>query len=108
LEDHLTKEPHLSAPDWIALNRRFHSALASICGNARMADAAIKLNDQFDRFTYVSVGRLQQPLDFTRFNEEHAGIIDALRTRDKRRAVAIVRAHVEASRQRTLQALAVN
>jgi DNA-binding GntR family transcriptional regulator len=106
LEDHLTKEPHLAAPDWIALNRRFHSALASICGNARMADAAIKLNDQFDRFTYVSVGRLQQPLDFTRFNEEHAGIIDALRSRDKRRAVSIVRAHIEASRQRTLQALA--
>lgn len=105
LEDHLTKEPHLSAPGWIALNRRFHSALASICGNVRMADAAIKLNDQFDRFTFVSIGRLQQPLDFTRFSEEHAGIIEALRTRDKRRAVTIVRAHIEASRQRTLQAL---
>jgi DNA-binding GntR family transcriptional regulator len=106
LEVHLTKEAHLPAPDWIALNRCFHSALASICGNARMAEAAIKLNDQFDRFTYVSVGRLQQPLDFTRFNEEHSAIIEALRARDKRRAVAIVRSHIEASRLRTLQALA--
>lgn len=106
LEGCLTQDAHMPAPDWIALNRRFHSALATICGNARMADAATKLSDQFDRFTFVSVGRLPQPLDFSRFNNEHAEIVAALRARDKRRAVALVRQHIEASRQRTIQALA--
>jgi GntR family transcriptional regulator, rspAB operon transcriptional repressor len=105
LEEHLTSDVHMDAPEWIALNRRFHSALAVISGNSCMAEAANRLNDQFDRFTLVSVGRLQQPIDWTRFNNEHSAIVTALRARDKRTAVTIIRAHIEASRLRTILAL---
>ena len=106
LKIYVSKDAHLAAPDWINLNRKFHAALAAICGNNRMSDAAINLIDQFDRFTFISVGRLPQPVDFSRFNDEHDAMIDALRRRDRRAAVALVRAHIEASRQRTMQSLA--
>ncbi len=63
LKDHLLTKARLPIPEWIAANRRFHSALAEICcaASGRLAYAATKLNDQFDRFTFVSVTRLEQP-----------------------------------------------
>ena len=106
LRKHLTEDAQMATNAWLALNRAFHSGIAAIAGNARLADAADRLNEHFDRFTIVGVGLLQQPVDFTRFNEEHAAIVDALQARRKRAALSLITAHVEASRQRTLQALA--
>ena len=106
LKSHLLMKARLPIPGWIAANSRFHSALAEICGNGRLADAATKLNDQFDRFTFVSVTKLEQPPDFTRFNNDHLALVQAMQKRDKRRATAIVKNHIDASRDRTLQALA--
>ena len=106
LKDHLLTKARLPIPAWINANRRFHSALAEICGNGRLAEAAMKLNDQFDRFTFVSVSRLEQPPDFTRFNNDHMALVQAMQRRDKRCAAAIVKSHIDASRERTLQALA--
>jgi DNA-binding GntR family transcriptional regulator len=106
LHDHLLTKARVPIPEWIEANRRFHSSLASVCGNHRLADAATKLNDQFDRFTFVSVTRLDQPPDFTRFNNDHLALVRAMQKRDKRRAAAIVKSHIDASRERTFQALA--
>ena len=106
LEDHVMMKARQPISEWIAANRRFHAAIAEICGNGRLADAATKLIDQFDRFIFVSVTKLEQPPDFRRFNDDHLALVQAMRKRDKRRAAAIVKSHIDASRDRTLQALA--
>jgi DNA-binding GntR family transcriptional regulator len=106
LQQYLTMESYMGMRDWIALNRRFHSALAAISGNALLADVADQLNDHVDRFTFVSLGRLRQPANFAQLNKQHAAIVAALRLRDKSTALSVLRSHIEKSRQRTMQALA--
>jgi DNA-binding GntR family transcriptional regulator len=93
-------------PKWIAYNRRFHLAVAAASGNSRLQRAATEVIEQFDRLTYVGVGGGGEALDVRQFAAEHAAIIDALQKRDRRRAGALIRAHVEASRKRTLASLA--
>jgi DNA-binding GntR family transcriptional regulator len=105
LRRHLTDQAYMDIREWIALNRRFHSALADICGNSLLTEVANQLNDQVDRFTFVSLGRLRQPTNFVHLNKQHAEIVAALQARDKRRALSILRSHIEKSRKRTLQAL---
>jgi len=106
LKDRVLMKAHVPTAEWIEANRQFHSAICKVCGNERLADAATKLNDQFERFTFVSVTRLDQPPDFTRFNNDHLALVHAMQKRDKRRAAAIVKAHIDASRERTFQVLA--
>lgn len=91
---------------WIAYNRRFHIAVAACCGNARLARSTIEVIEQFDRFTYMSVTSVPSRGGLQRFVGEHAAIIDAMQSRDKRAAQALVRAHVASSRKRTLEAIA--
>ena len=93
-------------PDWIAYNRRFHSAIAALCGNRRLASATTDLIEQFDRLTYVSVTGVGANNGLQHFVDEHAGIVDALQARDKRQAQTLVREHVESSRKRTVDAIA--
>lgn len=107
LHEHLTTEAFMPTLQWVALNRRFHSAIAAVSGNSCLAEAANRLNDQFDRFTVVSVGRLAQPVDFTRFNDEHRALVAAMLRRDKRAALALLRNHIAGSRARTMQALSI-
>ncbi|WP_235884519.1 hypothetical protein [Bradyrhizobium frederickii] len=52
-----------------------------------MAEATNRFVDRFDRFTIVSVTRIQLPIDWTQFNKEHAALVEALRARDKRAAL---------------------
>lgn len=92
--------------DWIAYNRRFHSAIASLCGNRRLAAAATDLIEQFDRLTYVSVTGNGEDHGLQHFVDEHAHILDALQARDKRQTQTLVREHVESSRKRTVDAIA--
>jgi DNA-binding GntR family transcriptional regulator len=91
---------------WIAYNRRFHLALAAASGNARLERAATEIIEQFDRLTYVGVNSAVTPAGVQKFAAEHSAIIDALQRRDRRRAGALIRRHIEASRKRTLATLA--
>ncbi len=91
---------------WIAYNRRFHLAVAAACGNARLERAATETIEQFDRLTYVGVNSAVTPAGVQKFADEHGAIIDALQRRDRRRAGALIREHIEASRKRTLASLA--
>jgi len=95
-----------SLPAWIRYNRDFHIGIARLCGNSRLARAAIGVIEQFDRLTYVGVRGLDKVPGLQGFVAEHAGIIDAMKQRDKRRARALVREHIESSRKRTLEAIA--
>lgn len=96
----------LDLPKWIAYNRRFHLAIAAICGNSRLSRAASDIIEQFDRLTLVSLRGVEAPLRLETFVDEHGTIIDALQARDKRAVGALVRDHVDASRKRTLAMLA--
>jgi DNA-binding GntR family transcriptional regulator len=93
-------------PKWIVYNRRFHLAVAAAAGNSRLQRAATEVIEQFDRLTYVGVHSAGEALDVRQFAAEHAAIVDALQGRDRRRAGALIRAHIEASRKRTLASLA--
>lgn len=105
--DEYRKVPRgLDLPRWIAYNRRFHLAIAAVCGNARLVRAASDIIEQFDRLTLVSLRGVRAPLALETFVAEHGTIIDALQGRDKRQVGALVREHVEASRKRTLAMLA--
>lgn len=90
--------------DWIAYNRAFHSAIAIGCGNRRLARIACDCIDQFDRLTHMSVSQGERP-DLQIYAREHGAIIDAIRERNRRRATALVREHLEGSRRRVLTAL---
>jgi GntR family transcriptional regulator, rspAB operon transcriptional repressor len=96
----------MDLPPWIAANRTFHTELASKSGNARLTKVSVEFLQQFDRFTYFSVGRLgRPPLNVKNFVAEHVALVDAIARREKRVAQAIIREHIEASRRRTIEAL---
>jgi DNA-binding GntR family transcriptional regulator len=91
--------------DWTVLNRNFHMELAAVCGNHELARTAADFIAQFARFTHVSLSRMRR-LRVDKFAEDHAAIISAIRDRDRRRAQAVLRTHIEASRRRIIDALA--
>lgn len=95
-------EPGLAA--WIDYNRAFHAYIAANCGNGRLARIARDMIEQFDRLTYVSVTSTGEML-LDAYVREHGEIIDAVRARDRRRAVARARDHIESSRRRVLDCL---
>jgi DNA-binding GntR family transcriptional regulator len=95
---------HASLGEWIDYNRRFHLALAEGCGNARLARATSEVVEQFDRLTMMSVTSAEK-IPLSRFADEHAAIVTAIRRRDKRAAAAIVRHHIDSSRRRLMAQL---
>lgn len=96
------KTPDL--PAWIAYNRAFHVAVARSGGNARLARAACDIIEEFDRLTTMSIARFDTS-GLAALVAEHVELIDALQARDKRRAQAVARAHVEEARERLLDSL---
>jgi DNA-binding GntR family transcriptional regulator len=94
--------------EWIAYNRRFHLAVAEMCGNNRLRAAAYEVITVFDRLTHASIFQLESdhvhhvPALY-KMDREHTEIIAALQARNGRRAVALVQAHIERSRTRFLE-----
>jgi GntR family transcriptional regulator, rspAB operon transcriptional repressor len=96
--------------DWVAYNRGFHIALVRDCGNARLARTATEVIEQFDRMTFTSVSAAglrsgAKVVNMAERLREHGEIIDAVQARDRRRALALSREHIEGSRRRLLAAL---
>lgn len=99
-----------SLDEWIKYNRSFHVHLAMICGNKRLAKAGREVVEQFDRLTKVSVSNsvLPNPMSVAVLEarmEEHRAIIDAIQARDRRKAVALSRDHIDESRKRLMAVL---
>lgn len=90
---------------FIPYNRQFHHAVAALCGNARLAQAAASQIDQMDRVITVSVDAVRNR-DTAKLAGEHAEIIDALQRRDARRASTLLARHVLDARKRVCDALA--
>jgi len=105
--DRFLKVPrNIDLAEWIAYNRDFHIAIAQACGNQRMARASIEVIEQFDRLTYTGISSLGDREALQRFVEEHGEIVRAMQRRDKRKACALAREHIENSRKRLLERLA--
>jgi DNA-binding GntR family transcriptional regulator len=93
-------------PDgFIGYNRDFHSALAELCGNARLLAAVAIQMDQMDRAITLSLAALR-PSDPARLILQHAEIVDALQRPDARRAAALVTRHIGEAQKRVCGALA--
>jgi len=92
-----------SLAGWLDYNRAFHAYFPLHCGNARLARAALAILDQFDRLTFVSVTRPGEEL--SQFVTEHARIIDAVQSGNRREALTLAREHIENSRRRVIQDL---
>ncbi|EJW12280.1 Transcriptional regulator, GntR family [Rhodovulum sp. PH10] len=90
---------------WIVANRRFHMALASLCGNGRLGRTAAEFIDQFTRFTRVSATRLRRTLPLEPLVDEHEQVLAALLARDAARAREVLAAHIDSARSRILDAL---
>ncbi len=76
-------------------NRRFHYLLAKASGNDQLAETLGRLHDRLARFMVLRhAGRIQP--------ESHRRIVEALRSRDKERAVELTRQELNATRDAIL------
>jgi DNA-binding GntR family transcriptional regulator len=90
---------------FIGYNRDFHSALAALCGNARLASAVVAQMDQMDRVVTMSVSAMRRA-DPARLVSQHGLVIEALQRRDGRRAATLVERHIGEAQKRVCAALA--
>ena len=102
---------NIDLESWVSHNRQFHTALANLCGNSRLARVTRETIAQFDRLIFAQFDRSIQAnanagqyeiAILQSFVDEHAQIIDAIQRRDKRQAVALIRAHVRSSQDMLL------
>src|ERR1700712_2448381 len=90
--------------EFIVYNRAFHSAIANLSGNERMAAAARDLLEQSDRLMLVIL-RSTNEQDCKRLITEHEAIIDVIRTNDSAAAAKFSYNHVRDAETRVLRAL---
>lgn len=93
-----------SAEAFIEYNRAFHSAVAHVSGNRRMATVACDLIEQADRLVRISIANMKGR-DHTQLVAEHVDLIDAMQRRDMRGATSIIKNHILKTEKRVLPAL---
>jgi DNA-binding GntR family transcriptional regulator len=84
------------------LDLEFHHCLGQAARNPRMAIILEGLQVHSVRF-FRLLNAVRQPLD--EVHEEHQAVFEAIERRDGERAAAVMRKHVEGSRERLLAAL---
>jgi DNA-binding GntR family transcriptional regulator len=85
-------------------NRAFHSAVAELADNARIADVETKLVEEFDRLVLVSLQAHQRswmPLAVA----EHGAIIDAIQAHDSDMAYRLVYEHILSAQEHIMAAM---
>lgn len=76
----------------MALDRDFHGAISTAAGNPVLGEILRNLHERAQRVWFVS---LRAPEHHRRVVDEHAAIVEALRSRDPSAAEAAVRAHIQ-------------
>jgi DNA-binding GntR family transcriptional regulator len=89
---------------FVIYNRAFHSAIANLSGNERMAAIARDLMDQSDRLMLVILRSIDEH-DRRHLITEHDAVIDAIRARDSAAAAKFSYDHVRDAETRVLRAL---
>lgn len=87
-------------------NHRFHSCLAVLTGNRRLAEECQRVMEFYDRICIVSLTALTTSTSFDEPLADHVAIIDALQARKGKLAASLLRRHVEKSRSQVMRALA--
>ncbi len=93
-----------SKSDFIRYNRAFHVAVAMCSPHRRMREEVVDLVAQADRLVLVSIGAMQGR-DPDRLIAEHVAIIEALQSRDGRKAARLLRDHIADAEKRVVAAL---
>jgi DNA-binding GntR family transcriptional regulator len=89
---------------WVKYNSELHGSVAAIAHNSRLVKATQEVIDQFDRLTYVSVSSDVVENTQNKFASEHSDIIDAVQSRNKRRAGSLIATHIKNSQKRLMAA----
>lgn len=105
-ESVVTQEAALAADDldgWTRADRRFHHLLVDAAGNRRLGELVRLFDGQLHRARVATV-----PLrpNLTESTRDHRAILDALRSRDGARAMAVHTAHRERALHELLRAVA--
>lgn len=80
----------------------FHRKISSAARNPILADILRMLHERSLRFWFIAFA---DDLQFHRIDEEHHAIVAALASRDRRKAAAAMRAHIESSRNHIIRAI---
>lgn len=87
-------------------NREFHSTIARMSGNQRLAESAQKLMENYDRLCLVSLGPEMDGEDRPAMAlADHVAIIDALQERNAASAVRSSTRHIRRSRAQIMRKL---
>jgi len=89
---------------FIDYNCRFHSNLAHCSGNLRLQKTTCGLIEHMDRVIYISMSAIKGH-DPQQLVDEHASIIDAVQSRNVRRARQLAQSHIKRAEKRVLKAL---
>ena len=89
---------------FVDYNREFHTEIARLCQNKRLAGTSIELIEHFDRLVIVSLRQFsrQGPASLL---VEHNKIIDALQSRNVRLVGKLVVNHIRRARARVMASL---
>ncbi len=93
-----------SVPHFAAYNRDFHSSLAKLSGNRRLADEMRRVMEFYDRLCVVSLSN-QRSKDCSEPLADHNAIIDALQARNVASAARLIARHVGRSRAALMRGL---
>ena len=105
--EELEKQSHVDgnakSPDYaetfLESNRKFHMALAAAGGNQRLLWYYDTLMNEAQRLFYMDVSHHSKEF---KWGHGHEGIINALRSRDERAGVTVIREALENARKRIL------
>lgn len=87
-------------------NRAFHTKLADLSGNRRLAEEMQRLLDAYERLCIVSLERMRADQgDMGQALIDHCDLIDALQARDGRAAAKICQRHLRHSRVQIMKGL---
>jgi DNA-binding GntR family transcriptional regulator len=84
------------------LDRAFHRFISDSAQNSVVADILTMLNERSLRFWFIA---LADDLQLRRIDDEHRAILAAIQRRDRAKAEAAMRAHIESSRSHMMRAI---
>lgn len=91
-----------AARQWEARHREFHAALVVGCGSPWLMRLYEQLVDQTERYRMIRLQSLSRKKPMTRdVHTEHRALMDATINRDAKKAVALMRSHLQATFEAT-------
>jgi DNA-binding GntR family transcriptional regulator len=92
-------QPPALGNEWIQAHSEFHAQILSGCGSTRMREITRSLSDSAQIYRRWSLSLPHPGRDLA---SEHAELVDAVLARDATRAVAVLTAHIERTRDNVL------